>query len=361
MKGKTFITAWIVLVAVLLTAGSAGSAEKKISPKKGAAHKNKALVEASNRDNGKDEEMKCMKGMNMEMKGPDMPMGMPCMQGKMGPGGAGQGPDDRDPIEMMLDNKKIVIDLGLADSQIIKLKRISSESKKAMIMARAELQIAQIDLEDALEADSPNVGYLDSKIEEVGKKRIETEKIAMHAELDAKAVMTKEQIAKAKELMAQFQPPMQEGNNRPCENCPMMKRDGMGPMGPGMDMGPMRLGMGMEPMGPGMSMSPDMGPCMKGGDGPVGNEGMRRPRTMDRVDGCPCKDCPCMKDCGDGQEMCPRMMNRGDGQDMKCRKMMEHGNNQDSKMDMKDSDESEPCPFHKDGGKKFKLGKGEDQ
>ncbi len=373
MRGKKSFAAWIILIAVILTAGIAFSAEKNAAPKTGPAHKHKMVKETDEKAVGKYDEKK---GMNMEKQGPNMPMGMPCMQGRMpGPGMREQEPADRDPIEMLLDNQKIVVDIGLTDAQIKKLRKISSESKKSIIMARAELQMAQIDIEDALADESPNVSYLDSKIEEAGRKRVETEKIAMHAELEARAVMTKEQLAKAKELMGQFQPPlMMGGNNRPCENCPMMKGDGTGPMEPGMGMGPgMRMGMGpmgqgmemgMGPMRPGMGMGPmgpDMGPGMGMGMGPgmrmgmMGRDGfgdggdMKCPRMMDRGgDGCPCENCPCMK-------------NRDGGQDMKCPKMMGQGNNQDSNMEMKDSGDSEPCPFHKDGGKKYKLGKGEDQ
>jgi len=346
MKSKKSFAAWIILTAVILTAGIAFSVEKNAAPKTDPAHKHKMVKETDEKAEGKYDGTK---GMNMEKQGPNMPMGLPCMQGRMpGPGMQGQEPADRDPIEMLLDNQKIVVDIGLTDAQIKKLRKISSESKKSIIMARAELQIAQIDIEDALADESPNVSYLDSKIEEAGRKRVETEKIAMHAELEARAVMTKEQLAKAKELMGQFQPPpMMGGNDRPCENCPMMKHDGTGPMGPGMGMGMGPLGPDMGPMGPGMGMRMKMG--MMGSGGFEGGQDMNCPRMMGHgCDGCPCENCPCMK-------------NRDGGQDMKRPKMMEHDDNQHSNMEMKGSDDSEPCPLHKEGGKKYKLGKGEDQ
>ena len=86
--------------------------------------------------------------------------------------------------------------LELTDAQIERLKKIKLEHKKAMIRMRADLEIAELELKHLLHETEPNRSAIDSKITAMGDLKTKMKKSKVHSHLDARSVLTKEQLEK---------------------------------------------------------------------------------------------------------------------------------------------------------------------
>ncbi|MEE9166518.1 MAG: periplasmic heavy metal sensor [Candidatus Neomarinimicrobiota bacterium] len=87
-------------------------------------------------------------------------------------------------------------ELGLTDEQVSKLRALKSETEKRMIRTKADLGILEIELHDLLREDKVNVKTVDSKIEKIGELRTKMQKAHVHAGLDARKMLTSEQLKK---------------------------------------------------------------------------------------------------------------------------------------------------------------------
>ncbi|MEW5944863.1 MAG: periplasmic heavy metal sensor [bacterium] len=116
--------------------------------------------------------------------------------GLMG-GGKGAGGDL--PLQL-LERPEILEQVGITEDQLEKLRAMSLEIRKKEIRNRAELQLATIDLQELLEDDNPNVKKIDGKIEQIGALRTGIQKEKVHALLEAKKILTPEQIERLKDL-----------------------------------------------------------------------------------------------------------------------------------------------------------------
>jgi len=90
--------------------------------------------------------------------------------------------------------------LNLTDDQVAKLKAIRKETGKKQIENEAKLKNLHLELEDLLLEEKVDRNKVDSTIDQIGKLHSEMKKIAIHARLDAKALLTPEQFKKLKEL-----------------------------------------------------------------------------------------------------------------------------------------------------------------
>ncbi|MEW6201892.1 MAG: periplasmic heavy metal sensor [bacterium] len=137
-----------------------------------------------------------------------------------GPGG---GPGERErrgapefPLHLIL-NPDIAKEIGLTDSQQDKLHDLLMQHQKSQITLRAKIEVAELELQDLLEQDDPNIKEVDKKIEEIGKLRIEDGKANIHLVFDAKKILKPEQVEKVKSLMSERvrerrePPPFREG------------------------------------------------------------------------------------------------------------------------------------------------------
>ena len=89
--------------------------------------------------------------------------------------------------------------LELTDEQVAKLRSIKMDAEKKRIQQEADLKTLHLDLEDLLHQDKVNRGKVDSSIDKMGKLHGEMKKLGVHARLDAKAVLTSDQLKKVKE------------------------------------------------------------------------------------------------------------------------------------------------------------------
>lgn len=91
-------------------------------------------------------------------------------------------------------------ELGLSDAQVNKLKALKSESEKQAIRTKADLKILHIELHDLLQQDKVDVKAVDGKIGKIGELQMKMLKAHVHTELDARNILTPEQLKKHQEM-----------------------------------------------------------------------------------------------------------------------------------------------------------------
>jgi Spy/CpxP family protein refolding chaperone len=143
------------------------------------------------------------------------------MGGEMGPG-AGPG---------MLGHMFQALDL--TEAQRAKLADIHERQQRRDIQARADQEIARLDLRKAMDAEKPDAGAINTQIDRVAKLRTDMAKARVAALLEARALLTPEQQKQMHEMRQAHGPGM----------------PGMPGMGRGMGMGHGRgMGPGGQPM-----------------------------------------------------------------------------------------------------------------
>ncbi|MBI5168284.1 MAG: Spy/CpxP family protein refolding chaperone [Candidatus Eisenbacteria bacterium] len=138
------------------------------------------------------------KGMGM---GPGMGI-----RGHGGPGGPGMGRGMRHPGMMfaMLD---------LSDAQKAKMRDIHERAARTQIQARADMQIAQMDMRKLMRADKPDQAAINAQIDKMAQMRASMQKTRVATMLEARAQLTPDQLKKMQEMR---------------EKGPMMMHGGMG-------------------------------------------------------------------------------------------------------------------------------------
>ena len=97
-------------------------------------------------------------------------------------------------------NPRLHEELGLTDEQTEKLHQLRVEARKAAVRNRADLQVRRIELGELLRADSPSKAQVDRKVQEITKLQGAAFAARINTMLSAKAILTPEQRAKAREL-----------------------------------------------------------------------------------------------------------------------------------------------------------------
>jgi Spy/CpxP family protein refolding chaperone len=92
-------------------------------------------------------------------------------------------------------------ELELTDEQVERLRSLKSDTERQMIQARADLEIAQIELHDLFSQETVDVSGVDAKIDQIGRLQTAMHKAHVHATLDAEAVLTPEQREKHRQHM----------------------------------------------------------------------------------------------------------------------------------------------------------------
>ncbi len=125
-------------------------------------------------------------------------------------------------------------DLGLNDSQVARLEKLKSETQKALIQKQADMKVAQLELNELLQDAKAKRSDLESKAKKLEELRSDTRMTAFNAQLDARAVLTPEQLQKAKFAQCDgMQNGMMQhmGSDANGDACPMMGKsespDGM--------------------------------------------------------------------------------------------------------------------------------------
>ena len=87
-------------------------------------------------------------------------------------------------------------DLDLSETQRKKLADIRDQHAKSAINGRANMQLAQLDLRKLLRADKPDIGAVERQIDKVSALRATLEKNRVTGMLEARALLTPEQLEK---------------------------------------------------------------------------------------------------------------------------------------------------------------------
>lgn len=119
--------------------------------------------------------------------------------GGMGPGGMGMGRGGwfmhRGHFGPMLARE-----LDLTPQQIEKMKASRDAQQRKAIQARADIQIARLDLRKLMEADKPDAKAIEAQIDRIAGLRAGLEKSHVAAMLDFRASLTPEQQKKLRDL-----------------------------------------------------------------------------------------------------------------------------------------------------------------
>jgi Spy/CpxP family protein refolding chaperone len=90
--------------------------------------------------------------------------------------------------------------LGLSDAQVAKLKNIKMTTKKALIQKEADLRIAKLELDELLQNPKAKRSDIEAKAKKVQDLKSDIALTKLRARLDARSVLTPEQLEKAKSL-----------------------------------------------------------------------------------------------------------------------------------------------------------------
>ena len=90
--------------------------------------------------------------------------------------------------------------LKLSSAQREKLRGIGEQLERSAIQARADAQLARLDLARMIREDSPNRSRIESQIDTIARLRADMMKAAVRARLDAREVLTVDQRKQLDEL-----------------------------------------------------------------------------------------------------------------------------------------------------------------
>ena len=93
--------------------------------------------------------------------------------------------------------------LDLTDAQRDKMRDIHEKQMRRDIQARADMEIGRLDLRKLMSAEKPDAGAINAQIDKLARMRAEQSKSRVASFLEARALLTPEQLKKARELMQQ--------------------------------------------------------------------------------------------------------------------------------------------------------------
>lgn len=108
--------------------------------------------------------------------------------------------EDRPVISQMLNNKE---SLGLSTDQVRKLEQLRDDFQRQSIRTEADLKIVDLDIAGLLESDPVDVAKVEAKIREAEKLRSDVRIARIRAIEQAKALLSKEQKKKLRDLTPQ--------------------------------------------------------------------------------------------------------------------------------------------------------------
>ena len=96
-----------------------------------------------------------------------------------------------------LENQK---ELGLKDDQLQTIKSLKIEAKKAYIRQMAEMEVFKLDLDQKMAEPKVDVKALDDMIDGMAAQMSAAAKVTVNSYAQLKAVLSDEQMGKAKEI-----------------------------------------------------------------------------------------------------------------------------------------------------------------
>jgi Spy/CpxP family protein refolding chaperone len=96
--------------------------------------------------------------------------------------------------------------LDLTDTQKQRLRELRERQARHDIQARADLQLARLDLRRLMTSDHPDAGAIDTQIDKLSRLRADRQKERVATMLEARALLSPEQRAKWRELHGDMGP-----------------------------------------------------------------------------------------------------------------------------------------------------------
>lgn len=93
-------------------------------------------------------------------------------------------------------------ELKLTKEQTDKIKKIRIASRKQNIPIKSDIQLKEIELKEMMDADSPDRNAVAAKIKEIDALRTQIKINRLHARIDCRSVLTKEQKEKMEQMRA---------------------------------------------------------------------------------------------------------------------------------------------------------------
>ena len=101
-------------------------------------------------------------------------------------------------LDRLADNPRVRQFLGLTDDQVARLHKIGIDSEKASVQMRADMQLRHIELRELMRADNPDREAIMQKLDQINALQGKMEKARVANLLDARAVLTPDQLKKLK-------------------------------------------------------------------------------------------------------------------------------------------------------------------
>ena len=95
---------------------------------------------------------------------------------------------------------RLAEELDLSDAQVEKLRTIGDGLARKRIRLRADLDLARLDLRSMMRSDSPSLSQAGTKIDAVTRIQGEMMKAGVSARIEARKVLTAEQLEKFLEM-----------------------------------------------------------------------------------------------------------------------------------------------------------------
>ena len=139
-----------------------------------------------------------------------------CANAQMG-GGMGMGPGGGMGMWDGAHGRHITSMLGLDDNQTVQVKPILYKLQKDMVKKKADIEVAEVELEEILGKDPVDLKAAEAKVKQIASLKAEAAMIHIQGIENIKAKLTAEQKKKLTEMM------QIKGMGHGMMDCPMMK------------------------------------------------------------------------------------------------------------------------------------------
>jgi Spy/CpxP family protein refolding chaperone len=143
-----------------------------------------------------------------ETPGPDGGRHVMVRRFQTGPGGMGMGMRRGDMNGRPMFNRRApmlmrlkLAQLDLSDAQRTRLRDLHEAHARKAIQRRADMQLARMDLRKLMRADRPDAGAVNAQIDRLARMHAEALKAAFEMRMQARAVLTPEQLKQLQEPM----------------------------------------------------------------------------------------------------------------------------------------------------------------
>ena len=109
---------------------------------------------------------------------------------------------------------RLADELDLSEGQQAELKDLLASQKKDAIRMKADREIAQVELQEAMQQEEPDLAVIEDQVRHIASLGAKMQFSQIKTQIDAKSVLTEEQQAKLKELVKDRMSAMRKARGR---------------------------------------------------------------------------------------------------------------------------------------------------